>query len=355
MDTEFTTQNGGEPSFHEQEKLHVKRARRTFSRYFLGLFVYVLNANLLLVAAEIVSAFLLGAEKTTELFNMPVVILGSQVLFSYIIGLGLFYLIVRTMPTEKRWVSATPASDLGVYYLIGIGLMQVGSLIGTGVKSLLTLLTGQEITDSTSDLISETPIWLIFLVIVILAPLVEELLFRKLLLDRISFYGDRLALVVSAVSFGIFHGNFSQVFYATLVGFLLAYVYLRSGRLRDCYLIHAAINFTGSILPMLLQKAIAFADGITDEQIEARPALNALLNFVTLETLSYLAVIFGLAVAGIVLLVRKRKEFRLDSSSILPLPKEKVWSVILLNVGVILFLLFCALEFALDVVPLSLG
>ena len=49
-------------------------------------------------------------------------------------------------------------------------------------------------------------------------------MFRKLIIDRMSIYGDKLAIIVSSIAFGLFHGNFYQIFYATLIGFILGYV-----------------------------------------------------------------------------------------------------------------------------------
>ena len=70
---------------------------------------------------------------------------------------------------------------------------------------------------------------------VILSPIIEEILFRKILIDKIKLYGDKVAILVSAVTFGVYHGNLSQVFYATALGAIFAYVTLKTKSSSVCY------------------------------------------------------------------------------------------------------------------------
>ena len=79
-------------------------------------------------------------------------------------------------------------------------------------------------------------------------------MYRKLLMDKLGIYGDRLAIVVSAIAFGLFHGDINQIIYAALLGFVLAYLYSRTGNMWLCVLLHSVINFFGSIIPMLIME-----------------------------------------------------------------------------------------------------
>lgn len=55
------------------------------------------------------------------------------------------------------------------------------------------------------------------------APIVEELVFRGLILRGLEPYGKRFAILVSAILFGLFHGNLVQSPYAFVVGLVLGY------------------------------------------------------------------------------------------------------------------------------------
>lgn len=66
-----------------------------------------------------------------------------------------------------------------------------------------------------------------FLYASIIGPISEELIFRGFVLRNLEKYGKNLAIIVSAVMFGAFHGNFIQGIFAFVVGIVLGYVTLR--------------------------------------------------------------------------------------------------------------------------------
>lgn len=58
----------------------------------------------------------------------------------------------------------------------------------------------------------------------LLAPISEELLFRKLVQGNLMPFGKRFAILTSALLFGLFHGNFLKIPYAFAMGLILGYV-----------------------------------------------------------------------------------------------------------------------------------
>ena len=64
----------------------------------------------------------------------------------------------------------------------------------------------------------------LWLYVCLAAPIVEEILFRGLVLRSLLPYGKRFAIVSSAVLFGMFHASPVQTPYAFLVGLVLGYV-----------------------------------------------------------------------------------------------------------------------------------
>lgn len=63
-----------------------------------------------------------------------------------------------------------------------------------------------------------------FLYSAVFGPLGEELLFRGYVLRSLRPYGKRFAIVLSALLFALFHGNFLQFPYAFVMGLLMGYV-----------------------------------------------------------------------------------------------------------------------------------
>jgi membrane protease YdiL (CAAX protease family) len=92
-----------------------------------------------------------------------------------------------------------------------------------------------------------------FLLFVVIAPLLEELIFRGVILDGLlRRYGPLTAILVSSVIFGLAHLNPWQFVTAFVLGCFMGWVYLRSGSLAGCVLIHMSANFSGYLLRLLL-------------------------------------------------------------------------------------------------------
>lgn len=85
--------------------------------------------------------------------------------------------------------------------------------------------------------------------VVILPPLVEETVFRGLILHYLKKGGARFwaANLIQAVLFGIYHGNLVQGIYAFCIGVLLGYLAERYGSLIIPVMIHALFNFFGTL------------------------------------------------------------------------------------------------------------
>ena len=214
------------------------RMRRVFSRMALGLCLGLLMSQLVpTVLVSIIPgfdaqahAFLVGG-LCTALFTLPVILL-----------------VTRRMPVKKPEKNRLSAGGFLALVCISYACMIAGNIAGIAVNSLLSPnsveLVGQLAT-------AAGPTAEMFIAFVVLAPLFEELVFRKVLVDRVLPYGEWPAILFSGLCFGLFHGNLSQFFYAALLGMVLAYVYIRTGNVLYTIGIHACINFLGGVLPVL--------------------------------------------------------------------------------------------------------
>ena len=73
-------------------------------------------------------------------------------------------------------------------------------------------------------------------------PVVEELVFRGFLMRRFEKYGKGFAVIVSAVLFGVMHGNPLQIVFGTLVGLILGYIAIEYS-IKWSIILHIANNF----------------------------------------------------------------------------------------------------------------
>ena len=81
------------------------------------------------------------------------------------------------------------------------------------------------------------------LMLVVLAPVMEEVLFRGILLESVrSKHSAGRAIVVSALMFGVIHLIPQQVVNAFVIGLILGYIYVRTESLWPVIVIHALNN-----------------------------------------------------------------------------------------------------------------
>ena len=87
------------------------------------------------------------------------------------------------------------------------------------------------------------------IVVVILAPIFEEILFRGIILSEIrENLNIILAVVLQGVAFGIYHMNLFQGLYAGVLGIILGFICVRVNSLTGSIVGHITFNLTGSLL-----------------------------------------------------------------------------------------------------------
>lgn len=82
----------------------------------------------------------------------------------------------------------------------------------------------------------------------LLPALVEETVFRGWLLGALQPFGERRAMVLSALIFGLMHGNLTQFPFAFLLGLLFGFLFLRTGQLWVGMVIHGLNNAMSVVL-----------------------------------------------------------------------------------------------------------
>jgi len=182
----------------------------------------------------------------------------------YLFAMPLSYLVFRLgkkhAPSAKEKLSF--GSILGLLVL-AFGVAMIGSWIGSAVQAVLSLLTGKPVINPVAVVTGATPFWANLVFLGILAPIAEEIVYRKLVIDRLRPLGDLAAVILSGLLFGLIHGNFSQFFYAALFGILAGFVYVHTGKLRYTVIMHMAVNLIGGVFSAELLRALG--DGTAEE------------------------------------------------------------------------------------------
>ena len=85
---------------------------------------------------------------------------------------------------------------------------------------------------------------LLHLTLALVPAFCEEFLFRGLICGRLLPYGKTVAIVGSAVLFGLMHGNLGQLFYTTMAGIMLGWCYAETRSIWPGVLAHMLNNLT---------------------------------------------------------------------------------------------------------------
>lgn len=92
---------------------------------------------------------------------------------------------------------------------------------------------------------------LLFILIVIVPAVVEELLFRKVILESLTEYGELFALTVSSAAFALMHCSPMQIPYAFLGGLIMGITVLKTRSIVPSMLIHGANNLLSYVYLVL--------------------------------------------------------------------------------------------------------
>ncbi len=147
----------------------------------------------------------------------------------------------------------TKWSSYNKLYLLLLPLVGVTAAVGVnGLVAISGLIELSETYQEVSEILyTGSPIVLILSAAVI-APLVEELLFRGLLYKRLREHAPQIpAMVLSSMLFGLIHGNLVQFVYATMIGIFLAYVYDKFKTIWAPIIFHAGANLFSIIVTLL--------------------------------------------------------------------------------------------------------
>ena len=128
--------------------------------------------------------------------------------------------------------------------LVPMAILAAASAVGmNGLLNLIELYRFSPTFQEISEIQFDTPVWLGIISYGILAPLGEEVVFRGVVYGQFKkVMKVPLAIVLSGLAFGLFHGNLVQAVYATVIGILLALVYELYGTLIAPMVFHGIAN-----------------------------------------------------------------------------------------------------------------
>lgn len=269
------------------------------------------------------------------LFTSPLTDALVQYVFTLGIASFLCWLVARWVPEMNFKEQRMDGGDFLTLLVSAIGAGYVFNLLGNLINLLISMLNGKTLMDvnpAIEMMTDLTPAMMLYACV--LGPFMEEVIFRGVLLKRARWFGDRTAVVFTAVTFGLMHGNISQFLYATAIGLLFGYAAVRTNGIRYSVMMHMFINSYSTALVVGEQDLLGL--GI--------PGIRDVL--VVLYSLGTLAAVFLFMAGALFFLVKNGRRWWRDLTfrNGFPTPHKRL---VYLNPGFLLFMLMSVAEMIL--------
>ncbi len=328
-----------------------ENAKRTYSRFglsYVGMhWVYVL---LYIVVLQVVKLIC----RAPYLPQNIKVIINFGLRFAIIYPI--MYLAVRSLPKHQIEKKRLGIGGFIACYCISVAIMYISNLTGLVLNGLIGRLTGIGSVNPIFDVVGTMSPVMQIVVVAILAPIFEELLFRKFLIDRTVKYGEVSAMLLSGIMFGMSHGNLAQFVYATALGMFFAFIYIRTGKIGYTIAIHMMINGLSTYLSAFALKGDLFTRVTT---ALSNGDVDVYMKLVEENLYSFSAVVFvGLwllvaAIAGFILMIVHRKKFVFEHREG-EIPKGERFDTVMGNPGMIIYVFYWTLSIILTQFGISI-
>ncbi len=305
--------------------------KKFFSKIGFNYLIYIISSLII----TIIIANIIAATKPEIINNINISTVISAIC-NYILPLPILIHLMNKIKSTRPEIHKINIKTFLKYLCITITLMWIGNLTGTIITTILGGAIQSDISNPIQNLINSTDIWLNLLLISIIGPIFEEFFFRKLLIDRTIVYGAKVSIILSAVIFGLVHGNLNQFFYSALIGGFLGYVYIKTGRITYTIALHMIINLIGSVVTLSLNNSISSLSTGTINPI-------ALIFVISYFTMLIISLFIGISSIW----DYKKAKFNGEKTEInLKNPLKTVF----LNTGMICFVLFFIIKMILQAI-----
>lgn len=176
---------------------------------------------------------------------------GIVYLISSLVGVGFIWFMYRR--DFDFWDLMEDTRDIPPKVFVNalilvIGVQPIFQLMGQGVEHLFANFN-YEITYPVFDKHTGGSFF-IMVNMVLVKPIVEEIIFRGLLLRSLAQYGRNFAIMTTSILFGMYHASLIQNGYGFVAGIILAYITLRYS-IKWAMIIHCTNNMLMMIVAFL--------------------------------------------------------------------------------------------------------
>ena len=217
--------------------------------------------------------------------------------------------------------------NIVVLAIMSIGIVYPLNMLTTLLSTFVSQFKEGGLTNPLEVIVLSSNPWVNLLFVGLIAPVMEEILFRGILLTKLIRFGGKTYVFFSAFLFALFHANLYQLLYAFVLGSMFATVTYYTGTIKHSILLHIIVNIIGG-------------------------GVGSLLLHYGNETVMGVwgIIVLGMVIFGLFVLFRfwrKYKDAIRFEPGILPFPGRKA---ALLNRGMVFYMVLIAIVLVISVI-----
>ena len=315
-----------------------KQIRRQYIKVGLVILLNVLLFNVVLMGI----AYLIGGFYVSDFSSFSALEEGCRTLFrdypplnfvfsctipiisetcAIIFGVKLLKIDLRSLFTVKGF----SGGDVTALTTVSLGGQTLAALIATILALILEFIGISYPEAVTSFQTSSMAVNIyIYFYVCILGPILEEILYRGVILQGLKQYNKRMAVWISALIFGLMHQNYQQFILGFLIGLALGIITLKSNSLIPSIITHIIVNTSASLLScsMMAVDNETF-QSIASGEYDITSLSPEFILIILLNALIRYGFLFAGIVIFIVFLVKKKNISRPS-----PAGKSRGWPII---------------------------
>ena len=229
--------------------MDIREHKKNIRLIFLSLFVFLLIGVVLI--RVILRAFDISVNDIALVINLVAY---------YAICMPIFMAMTKHIGTGKADIEAGGSmnnAELFKWICIAMGVVYVSNFISLSVVEIVNSIKNvQKESSDIMNILKSTSLEMQLILIGITAPILEEFFFRRFLYSKLSMYGDKIYILMSATCFSLTHLRLEQFLYTFLTGAVLAYTYAKHRKLLYVTIMHIFINSSSVITQLALGNRI---------------------------------------------------------------------------------------------------
>ncbi|MER6367138.1 type II CAAX endopeptidase family protein [Streptomyces mirabilis] len=194
--------------------------------------------------------------------TVAVLLIGQPIVATAVLGMIVVVLVGSVRIQQPRWLSHAPAPqqrpEIPRFGWTVLGCAVLAFLAGQSLALWIYVTVGSAGFDAANQTRHAAGAMATLLLTLVAAPAGEEALFRGLIYPLLrKRVGILASMLVTAVVFGLLHGNAVQFASTLPLAVLLALVYERTRVLWPCVFLHLGFNLAAALVPAQALGALA--------------------------------------------------------------------------------------------------